>query len=408
MQAMQELHIHHFRVDLQRGRVHDGETVTALEPRVLQVLLYLARHQGEVVSHQALMEAVWGQSIVDPSTLQRCIGQLRRAFGDDARQQHTIATYPKNGYSLLPEVTWHNLPARGLTAPLPGFLKRAVRPALAGAAGAMLLGALLILVLAWNLTDDTRVPQTPLSGQDPEAPLPVEHTDFYAVYSPDGRYVAYSRAYDSSHRQLRGRDLSNGREFPLTEEPGNFEDLTWSPDSSRLAFIVTSSCSALNAVSMEEASTGAAVREPLTECGDTRLSSPQWVGRNRIALIEGEKVIELDLRSNERRLLYAPTEARPQHLAWSAVKQQLAVLEKDREGDTALLLISDIGNRQPSFNRISLPAEMAGQQLHLLWNPGASGLLISTATELYNVGLDGNITRQAPPFLPDSAFPSQH
>lgn len=405
MQAMQELHIHHFRVDLQRGRVHDGDTVTALEPRVLQVLVYLARHQGEVVTHQALMEAVWGQSIVDPSTLQRCIGQLRRAFGDDGRQQHTIATYPKNGYSLLPEVTWHTLPARRLTAPLPDWLKLTGRPALAGAT---LLGTLLILVLAWNLNEEPPVSSVPLIGQGSQTPLPAEHTDFYAVYSPDGRYVAYSRAFDSSHRQLRGRDLSNGREFPLTEEPGNFEDLAWSPDSKRLAFIVTTSCSALNAVSMEEASTGTAVREPLTECGDTRLSSPQWVGQNRIALIEGEKIIELDLRSDDRRLLYAPTEARPQHLAWSTVKRQLAVLEKDREGETALLLISDIDDRQPSFNRISLPTEMAGQQLQLLWNPGASGLLISTATELYNVGLDGDITRQAPPFLPDSTFPSQH
>lgn len=407
---MQELHIQHFRVDLQRAQVHDGETVLALEPRVLQVLIFLAQNQGEVVSHQALMEAVWGQSVVEPSTLQRCIGQLRRAFGDDARQQHTIATYPKIGYSLLPEVTWHNRARRNPPAATPSFQKQLGRPAMAAAVALL---SLLLVVISWQLLNDAPEVQVPLSEQAVASPpLTMAHTDFYALYSPDGRYVAYSRALDNRLRQLRGRDLSNGREFPLTEKPGDFEGLAWSPDSRQLAFIEQATCSTLKAVTLADVMAETATKPStptalITDCDNSALRSPQWIDHSRIALIEGQRIIALDLQSKQRRLLYAPTETQPQQLAWSTVDQQLAVLENNPDNNTVLLLMSHIDSEQPVFNRISLPPEMRGQQLHLVWNPGPSGLLISTATALFSIGLDGSIVRRRPPFLPDSTFPSR-
>ena len=406
---MQELHIQHFRVDLQRAQVHDGETVLALEPRVLQVLVFLAQNQGEVVSHQALMEAVWGQSVVEPSTLQRCIGQLRRAFGDDARQQHTIATYPKIGYSLLPEVVWHARARRNQRSAMPNFLQRLGRPA--WAAAAVLVS--LLIVISWQLLNGAPEAQVPLREQEAISPplTTAAPTDFYAVYSPDGRYVAYSRALDNRQRQLRGRDLANGREFPLTGQPGDFEGLTWSPDSHQLAFIEQADCSTLKAVTLAEVMAESATKPgtpvALTDCVNRPLRSPQWMDHRRIALIEGQRVIALDLQSKQRRLLYAPTETQPQQLAWSTVDQQLAVLENSRDNNTLLLLMSHIGSEQPVFNRLSLPPEMSGQQLHLVWNPGPSGLLISTATALFSIGLDGSIVRRKPPFLPDSTFPNR-
>ncbi|HEX3363791.1 winged helix-turn-helix domain-containing protein [Phenylobacterium sp.] len=49
-----------------------------LEPRVMQVLVVLARQPGEVVSRDGLTLLCWGGRVVGDDAINRCIGQLRR------------------------------------------------------------------------------------------------------------------------------------------------------------------------------------------------------------------------------------------------------------------------------------------------------------------------------------------
>jgi endo-1,4-beta-xylanase len=81
-------------IDYEEDTIH-------LEPKVMRVLVALARHAGDVVTRQQLRETVWQDVFVGEDVLVRAISELRRAFQDDPRAQHTIQTVPKVGYRLV-------------------------------------------------------------------------------------------------------------------------------------------------------------------------------------------------------------------------------------------------------------------------------------------------------------------
>ncbi|MGH8137668.1 MAG: tetratricopeptide repeat protein [Steroidobacteraceae bacterium] len=80
-----------------------GETVK-LEPKTMGVLVYLADHAAEVVTQNDLDAAVWSDVVVSPQSVYQSIAQLRRVFGDDAREPRYIATVPRKGYRLIAPV----------------------------------------------------------------------------------------------------------------------------------------------------------------------------------------------------------------------------------------------------------------------------------------------------------------
>ncbi|HET9804798.1 MAG TPA: tetratricopeptide repeat protein [Candidatus Acidoferrum sp.] len=81
---------------------------TRVEPKAMQVLVYLSEHPG-VVGKDQLISAVWPDVFVTDDVLPGCISALRKAFQDNARQPRIIETIHKSGYRLL-------LPAEPLSA----------------------------------------------------------------------------------------------------------------------------------------------------------------------------------------------------------------------------------------------------------------------------------------------------
>ena len=73
---------------------------TRVEPKAMQVLLYLAEHPG-VVSKDQVISAVWPDVFVSDDVLPGCISALRKAFEDNARRPRIIETIHKSGYRLL-------------------------------------------------------------------------------------------------------------------------------------------------------------------------------------------------------------------------------------------------------------------------------------------------------------------
>lgn len=57
----------------------DGKTIQ-LEPKVMEVLVYLADHAGEVVSKDALLQELWRETFVTENALTRCVAELRKIF----------------------------------------------------------------------------------------------------------------------------------------------------------------------------------------------------------------------------------------------------------------------------------------------------------------------------------------
>jgi two-component system, OmpR family, KDP operon response regulator KdpE len=87
----------------------DAHTVTVLgkavhlTPKEFDLLLHLARHSGKVITHRALLAAVWGaQSAYQPEYLRVFVGQLRKKLETRSDRQY-ILTEPWVGYRFVPE-----------------------------------------------------------------------------------------------------------------------------------------------------------------------------------------------------------------------------------------------------------------------------------------------------------------
>lgn len=81
--------------------IRSGDWTETLEPRVMQVLVALARARGEVVSRDALLESCWNGRAVSDDVIYRCVGQLRRLL-DDKHGLCSVRTVARVGYSLTP------------------------------------------------------------------------------------------------------------------------------------------------------------------------------------------------------------------------------------------------------------------------------------------------------------------
>src|SRR5690349_21148558 len=71
------------RVEADLDRIVMPAREIAIEPKAMAVLMYLARHPGQVVSASELIEAVWQGRPMGDNPVYHCIAQLRRALGDD-------------------------------------------------------------------------------------------------------------------------------------------------------------------------------------------------------------------------------------------------------------------------------------------------------------------------------------
>ncbi|NIB42711.1 tetratricopeptide repeat protein [Pseudomaricurvus alkylphenolicus] len=84
-----------------------------LEPKVMDVLLCLARAGGETVSREQLLSEVWAGVVVSEEVLTRAVSELRSLLGDTAREKRFVGTVPKRGYRLLlqPQPLQESVPA---------------------------------------------------------------------------------------------------------------------------------------------------------------------------------------------------------------------------------------------------------------------------------------------------------
>jgi len=76
-----------------------------LRPMLMEMLVLLSEHAGEVVSKEDIFERVWENRLVSESTLSRDVAVLRRLLDDDARKPRFIETISKRGFRLVSSVT---------------------------------------------------------------------------------------------------------------------------------------------------------------------------------------------------------------------------------------------------------------------------------------------------------------
>lgn len=87
-----------------------GETREILEPRVMQVLVALARSKGAVVSRDELIRQCWGGRIVGEDAINRCVSKVRQLAEQGGDKDFEIVTIPRVGYRLVRKVDDGKLP----------------------------------------------------------------------------------------------------------------------------------------------------------------------------------------------------------------------------------------------------------------------------------------------------------
>lgn len=93
-----------WRIDARTGELRHGSESLRVEPKVAEVLVYLAQRAGQVVSRDELLTAVWPRVVVGDDALTQTIIKLRKALGDDPKRPTYIETLAKRGYRLIAPV----------------------------------------------------------------------------------------------------------------------------------------------------------------------------------------------------------------------------------------------------------------------------------------------------------------
>jgi two-component system KDP operon response regulator KdpE len=88
-------------IDSVRHRVMRSDVEVKLTPKEFELLSFLARHVGKVVTHRQILTAVWGPAHgTDTQYLRVYIGQLRQKVERDAGDPRIIITEPGVGYRI--------------------------------------------------------------------------------------------------------------------------------------------------------------------------------------------------------------------------------------------------------------------------------------------------------------------
>ncbi|MCJ8319036.1 MAG: winged helix-turn-helix domain-containing protein [Colwellia sp.] len=408
---MSDFWVGNFRVDVSRAQIIVKDDIISLEPRVLKVLLTLAKHQGEVVTHEALLESVWPNVVVAPNAVQRCIGQLRKALGDDAKQQKMIATHPKIGYSLIAQVQW----------PEESLVESAVIPEQQANSHWIIkifLLCLSLLVLAWYFLPST----TTSPPIDRLTPITLtDEKEYYPSFSPDGRYVVYNRYVNLCENQLWAKDLTENREYRLTKTAGYYGAAAWSPDGNQLAFSKTGGCQSskpiqrcrnISAISFILAKSEPQIPRELLACEQHNYGGLNWLTNNKIAFIDSfarqGKVKTLSLDSSLVTLLYSDESYQPRALSYSPRNKKLAITVHDQKQNISLILFNTENNTIEH-----LPLKVPDEHNDYLWwdpiwHPLKDTLITSAETSLFEIDMAGSFTEYPITTVADIYNPMYH
>jgi Tol biopolymer transport system component/DNA-binding winged helix-turn-helix (wHTH) protein len=235
------------------NRISGPEGDVQIEPLVMRVLLVLAEEPGRVVTRLRLLDEVWGDTIVGEEILTRAVSELRRVFGDSARQPRYIETIRHHGYRLIvevrPEPGEPALPERGREEPGPQpqphqypqqqESKNGRTPWLHIALGAAALVLLAVFVPKMMNLGSREKPSPDANNLPAAVPLTsYPGRERFPAFSPDGTRVAFAWAGpDRDNIDIYIKQRNSESTLRLTDDPGWAAWPTWSPDGQTVAYV---------------------------------------------------------------------------------------------------------------------------------------------------------------------------
>jgi two-component system KDP operon response regulator KdpE len=89
-------------IDYDRRRVTRDETEIRLTPKEFELLSLMARNHDRVLTHRAILKAIWGPNAVEqPEHLWTLVAQLRKKIEPDAANPKYLVSEPWVGYRLV-------------------------------------------------------------------------------------------------------------------------------------------------------------------------------------------------------------------------------------------------------------------------------------------------------------------
>jgi len=86
-------------IDFERHRVLRGEEEIRLTPKEFELLSFLARHPGKVLTHRTILKAVWGpHAVSEPQYLRVLMASVRKKIEPDPSHPKYVLTEPWVGY----------------------------------------------------------------------------------------------------------------------------------------------------------------------------------------------------------------------------------------------------------------------------------------------------------------------
>lgn len=253
-----------FTVHGSRNLITRAGAETAITPKMLAVLTELATHQGKTLSKEHLLLAVWGTLHTSDMVLSRAISDLRKVFGDSARQQTYIETVTKQGYRLKQAVNWLPdaaeafQPVKQKTSSGQAFLLEP-EPEPRGNRGKAkrawpvfsLLAVVFLFVGIWQFPDKRENSHTPVKkiGKLTEPTFTYltrdDHYERYLRFSVDGKMLAYSvSSKEQSGGKIQLRSLTDNKLITLGAVSASGENAVvsydvapaFSPDGKEIAY----------------------------------------------------------------------------------------------------------------------------------------------------------------------------
>ncbi len=210
-----------------------------LEPKAIQLLLFLAANPGRLVTKAEIQGAVWKETFVTENALTRLVAQIRKALGDDAREARYVETVPTRGYRFVAALQPAPPVSPEAPSPAPDETRRRPSPR---AVAAFAISLLAVVLLAPSLRSWTARSRSVAASTDPpvrgvERQVSTGATlNVFPDFSPDGSAVAFATLRKGS-MEIVIRALALGaREATVTSDGMQNVQPAFSPDGRLLAY----------------------------------------------------------------------------------------------------------------------------------------------------------------------------
>src|SRR5262249_26662397 len=237
-----------FRLDAEGRLLLRGDKAVPLTPKALDLLLTLVEQHGHLLEKEELFKAVWPDSFVEESNLSSNIALIRKALGENGNGERYIETVPKRGYRFVAEVREVKEESAEQSATAPNDEKKKAPPELLSSQAknykkgiliALAVSLVMMAALAFGFHKFIKPALRKSADVEPRVvPFTISPKDYFALFSRRGaKRIACAGGggggdtFDISAKQLGGAAGARRPTAPAAER-----NPVWSPDGRYIAF----------------------------------------------------------------------------------------------------------------------------------------------------------------------------